>query len=217
MYRKIAPLALISAALLAACGGSDGNDHVNAAKSEAPEASADAGALQRAAESMAAADSFTFRAAINTSGTVTEVSGEFQAPDRVHQMMTVADAPVSESVFAGGKAYLKDAVSGTWSDLVQSVGSTNDPRAVFGVLASASNVTADGDTLTFTLSGDAAVTLLSGAATAQDVTLHGTATVSGDHITALSYEAPLEDGTLRVRVSYNDFGTAPAVDIPAVG
>ena len=58
-----------------------------------------------------------------------KLTGEFQAPDRVHESITLTGKAPVEVVFAGNQAFVKDATTGAWRNRVQATRVDDDRRA----------------------------------------------------------------------------------------
>ncbi|GAC1307570.1 MAG: hypothetical protein NVSMB16_03830 [Acidimicrobiales bacterium] len=173
-------------------------------------------ALRAAAKAMASARSFRFVADISRSGAPTlHLSGEFSAPDHVHETITGTPQGSTEVAFIGKTTYRRRP-DGHWVQGAAKPGgasagsSSGDPRQAFEVLEDAKSVTT-GSSSTFTLTGTAAHRL-DGAAT----TIRGNATLAGSTITALDYQGDDPSAT-KVVLQYSDIGTAPEVIAPRVG
>ncbi|GAC1374184.1 MAG: hypothetical protein NVSMB4_01420 [Acidimicrobiales bacterium] len=172
-------------------------------------------ALQAAAKAMASARSFRFVADISRSGAPTlHLSGEFSAPDHVHETITGTPQGSTEVAFIGKTTYRRRP-DGRWAQGAPKPGasagaSSGDPRQAFEVLEDAESVTT-GSSSTFTLTGTAAHRL-DGAAT----TIRGNATLTGSTITALDYQGDDPSAT-KVVLHYSDIGTSPEVSAPPVG
>jgi len=190
-----------------ACGSGGSNETSSGA--------AAAKQLSSAAAAMQATSGYRFDAGIGAPGAGVEVAGEFQAPDRLHENITIAGRPSAEVVFIGTNAFAKDPATGLWRNRVQSQTPTTptDVRAAFGALAKARGVTqaADG-TYRFTIPAAATRELVGPNATG---TVAGTAKLLGRDVASLSYHATVGGRPLDFRITYADVGTAPPVAQPA--
>jgi hypothetical protein len=149
---------------------------------------------------------YRFEGDVVTGTQTAHLIGEFQAPDRVHQLVTTPAGTI-EVVLIGAKAYRRVAPSGAWE---QVAGATSgDPRAAFATLAKAASKASGPGTYAFSLTGEDAK-VLAGAAT----DLSGTATVTTGHITDLQYRTTAATA-VNVHLTYKDFNAAPPVTAPA--
>ncbi len=205
-------LAAISAASLAACGGGGGSA-ADAAPAPAPDSAtvdpAATAALQEAVASMQNAGSFRFQSSVHSNGDTTIV-GEFAGPDRVHQVVTDGTGHVTEAVFSGGSAWVKDS-TGAWKTLGASAVSAASPTETFAALGRAQVTSTDGSTISFTLSG--ADSFLQGNAGPEPIT--GQVQLADGRVAQLSYHPTDGRSQLSVTVSYSDVGTPITVDVPA--
>jgi hypothetical protein len=167
-----------------------------------------ADSLRRAATAMEAASSYRFAGGVSAGGHTITVTGEFSAPDRLHETLTVAGAPPVERVAIGTAAYQRNAT--TWQ-AVSGATATGDPRRTFAALAQATAVTVQGSGYRFELVGPAVSSLVTGGSAATTVT--GTVTVTNGRITDVVYRSAVASGTT-VHFGYSDIGTAPPVTAP---
>jgi hypothetical protein len=72
-----------------------------------------AGALRQAALGMEAASSYRFVGTVSAGGHTVSLSGEFAAPDRLHEVITIAGTPPVERIMIGSTAYQRS--GSTWS------------------------------------------------------------------------------------------------------
>jgi hypothetical protein len=211
--RRLARLALVApTALLTGCSASTGH-----ASSGAPvTTAANAGPLEAAARTMASATSYRFLAAITTSGATTRVAGEFQAPDRIHEVITPSTGSVVETVFIGRLAFVHDSASGRWLHAQQAAAASTaqDPRLAFSVLEQADHVRADGPTYRFSLPAASASRLLQASSRDAPSAAQGTATVSDQGITHLEFELTSLSHQVQVVLDYLDMGRGPPVSQP---
>jgi hypothetical protein len=207
--RVVAGAVLAAAIALAGCtgGGSrstvDVVSHTDAATT-----------LRSSAQAMLVASSYRFTGSVAVGASTTHVSGEFQSPNRVHEVITTGGSTV-EVVFVGSQLYLRDRASGHWTRSTSAASSApTDPRSTFGVLDRAEHVVASGGGLQFTLPA-AAAEEIAHAATGAGETVSGTAVTSDRGITHLQFVI----GTTRpatVTLDYTDIGHGPPVTQPSV-
>ena len=194
--RRLGIVALLALPLAGCAGSSHGT---------APAAGEAAATLRTAARAMRQSPGYRFAAHVVVGPGASDVTGEFQAPDRVHTLLSERGATV-ESVFLGNQAFVRDR-SGRWVDRLQAPAAGTDPRASFDAVAAATGVTLVGDEYRFTLTGDAARRL------AKASKVQGRARVVGGVVTRLEYDA----GTLHVAIDYRDVGGPVTVDRPQLG
>ena len=163
---------------------------------------------------MQEAGSYSFIASIATGTSTTpsiSVSGDFQAPNRVAQTVARAGATPVAMVLDGGSVHVKDPASGAWTTQPSTTTATVDLRQAFAALAGADDVTLEGSTATFTVSGDAAKQLAG-------ADVDGKATVSITlgpvGLSRLAYRATVGGQQVTVMIDYSNVGTAPAITVP---
>ncbi len=140
------------------------------------------------------------------------LTGEFQAPDRVHENITIGGRPAAEVVFIGSHAFAKDPGTGAWRNRVTApAGATSDLRAAFATLAHARAVIRRGATYLFSVPA-AAATRLIGRKTATDVP--ASVRLTGGLIDTLTYTPTVSGRRIPVLVTYTDVNNAPAVAQP---
>jgi hypothetical protein len=201
--------ALATVASLAGCSGSKASPVTTLAPSTtASTVLGAAGTLRNAALAMESASSYRFAGAVNAGGRTVTLAGEFSAPDRLHEVITVTGAAPVERIVIGSAAYQRNGA--TWQAAAGSA-TASDPRSTFAALAQATTVSQAGTVYRFTLAGAAANELVSGVATAGPVT--GTVTLTNNQIADLSYRSAAASGTT-VHFTYSDIGTTPAVVAP---
>ena len=154
---------------------------------------------------MEAASSYRFVGDVKVGGHEINITGEFSAPDRLHEILTVAGGTPIERVAIGPSAYQRNAT--TWQT-VSGATSTGDPRQTFAALAQATKVTPQASGFAFELAGPAVASLVSGGVAANSVT--GTVTVSNGSITDVAYRSAVASGTT-VHFAYSAIGTTPPV------
>ena len=196
-----------SVAVVAACSGSGGTK-ASTATSQAPTAAVGAaGVLHQAALNMETVNSYRFAGAVSAGGRTVNLAGEFGAPDRLHETITVAGAAPVERIVIGTVAYQR---AGTTWRAAPGTASASDPRSTFAALAQATTVSQQGSAYRFTLAGAAAGSLISGGPASNTVT--GTEIVFDNHVTDLSFQSGT--ASTAVHFTYSDFGTAPPVVAP---
>ena len=199
--------ALLVGAAVAGCGG--GGD------SAAPASDSTTAAvrtLDRAAAAMQQVASYRFAATVGTGSSQVALTGEFQAPDRVHENITLTGKAPVEVVFAGNQAFVKDAASGAWRNRVQASASpTTDVRAAFGALTKADAVSRRGSTYTFQVPAESALALVGTNATSS---IPAVAALSGNEISTLTYQPTIAGQKLQVSITYSDVNGAPPVSVP---
>lgn len=189
----VAVLAFILTAMVAASSGHHGRPST---------------ALARAARTMQTTSAYRFTARVSAAGSTTTIAGEYQAPDRIHEVITPPRGRPVEATF-GGKA--------------QGSGNANsqaDPREAFAVLAQATNVkaahlkVANGSSYTFDLPTAASAKLLS---TTQSVkAARGQATIGRAGIVHLSFHFVQGSHLVDVAIDYRDIGS-DAIHVVAQG
>jgi hypothetical protein len=167
-------------------------------------------ALHEAAAAMSAVGSYRFTATIETGGTTNILAGEFVAPDRVHQTVTTTDGQVIETLYAGGQAWAKDA-GGVWRSTAATTASTPSPAALFSALQAAESVTGDRSAVRFELNGDASFL----ETTAGPKAVSGKATITGGHLSRLTYRPADAPSAMVVTLEYTDLGAPLTVDVPS--
>jgi hypothetical protein len=209
-------LGAVAAVFLAGCG-SGGTRHPLAADAATTASAAGPGrALQLAAKAMASAPSYRFIGSITTGALVTGIIGEFQAPDRLHEVITPPGGAVVETVFIGGRAYVLDRATGRWSHATQPANASGpqDPRLAFSVLQHAEHVTATGTSYLFSLPPSVAGQLLQAPSSSGATAGQGTATASATGITHLEFDLTLASRAIRVVLDYTSIGQGPPVSQP---
>ena len=99
---------------------------------------------------MAAAPSYRFNAVVTLGSSVTRLVGEYQAPDRLHEVVTAPGGGGADVIFVGPQPFVLDPRSGRWTK-GRPGAPLPDPRQAFRVLDSAEHVEASGGTLRFEL------------------------------------------------------------------
>jgi hypothetical protein len=207
---------VVVASGLVACSSvsaTDEGDEADEADPATTTAEADAvavDALHEAAAAMATVASYRFTATIETGGATNVLAGEFVAPDRVHQTVTTADGQVIETLYAGGQAWAKDA-GGVWRSTAATTASTPSPTALFSALQTAESVTGDRSAVRFELTGDASFL----ETTAGPEAVAGEATITGGHLSRLTYRPADAPSAMVVTLEYTDLGAPLTVDVPS--
>jgi hypothetical protein len=209
-HPSLGPTLLAAIALLAVVASACGSGSDAATKSDP----ADARQLAAAASAMQQATGYRFDAAVGAKVAAVDVTGEFQAPDRLHETVSVGGRPSAEVVFIGTKAFVKDPATGAWRDRVQGqdASTATDVRSAFGALGDARDVSrTDDGRYHFTIPAAATRTLVGPNATG---TVRGTATLAGNSVVELSYGATVNGKPVAFRITYSDIGSAPPVEQP---
>jgi Tfp pilus assembly major pilin PilA len=168
-----------------------------------------ASALHRAATTMESITSYHFAGQVTIGTESLSLSGEFSAPDHLHETLSLPGVAPVERILIGTSTYQR---SGTKWQLVAAASTSSDPRTTFGSLAAVTNVTANGTVYSFSVTGPATASLISGTGTTTTIT--GTAAVQGGKITNVSYRSATGAGTA-VTFSYTALNTSPPVTAPA--
>jgi hypothetical protein len=172
-------------------------------------------ALRAAALKMQNASGYRFAASITTAGATTTVSGEFQAPDRVHEAITPSTGSVVEAVFIAGKAYVKNPATGKWTQTAQTAASASagDPRTAFAVLQQVTDVVANATGYDFDLPTAAAAKLVQAGGGKGPTGAHGRVVLSAQGIAHLEFHV-LGTPSATTSIDYRDIGGAPSVTQP---
>ena len=139
-----------------------------------------------------------------------EIAGEYQAPDRIHEVVRVGTGPASELVMIGSEVYAKSP-AGTWQRTRAANGTQTDLRSTFAALAAARQVKRHGTGVSFVL-GSAASRRLAGSAATGTTT--GRVTFAGDHIARLTYTSTVDGAKVPVRIDYTVTEPPPTVSAP---
>lgn len=211
--KSLGPLAFVVAAALAAAGCA--SSHPSAQRSDGARDVLAVRDINRAVDAMRASNGYRFVATVQTDKQATVARGEFQAPDRVHETITVGDRPVAELVSTGTRVVVRDPRTGAWrTQPAATAGTTSDPRAAFAAITKASDMRKDGASYRFRLPKDVGATLVRGTdVSGGEVT--GAATIVGGRIASLDFTVSGGGRTLRVNVVYSDVDAAPPVAVPA--
>jgi len=165
--------------------------------------------LRQAAVAMESIGSYHFSGQLTIGVEVLTLSGEFSAPDNLHETLVLGGAAPVERILIGQVTYQKGPFG--WAK-VASATTASDPRSTFGALALATHVTQSGSVYSFSMTGAAAASLVSGAGSTTTIT--GTVTIQGGQIVSVSYSSPAGAGTT-VTFTYSGLNTSPPVTAPA--
>jgi hypothetical protein len=198
---------MVAAATVAALAGCDSGKASTTTTQVPTTVASAAGTLHEAALGMEAVSSYRFAGAVSAGGHTVNLAGEFGAPDRLHETITVAGAAPVERIVIGTVAYQR---AGTTWRAAPGTASASDPRSTFAALAQATTVSQQGSVYRFTLAGAAAGSLISGGPVSNTVT--GTVIVFDNHVTDLSFQSGT--ASTAVHFTYTDFGSAPPVVAP---
>jgi hypothetical protein len=165
--------------------------------------------LHQAAATMESITNYHFSGRVTIGIESLTLTGEFSAPDHLHETLTLPGVTPVERILIGTSTYQR---TGTKWRRVAPASTSSDPRTTFGALASVSNVTANGGVYSFSVTGPASAALISGTGTTTTIT--GTATVQDGRIVNVSYRSPAGAGTA-VTFSYSALNTTPPVTAPA--
>lgn len=208
-------LAVATTATFTACSSNKGSHSSPTALQTAPSATVSSDALRAAALKMQSATGYRFAASVTTAGATTTASGEFQAPDRLHEAITPSTGSVVEVVFIAGKAYVKNPATGKWTQTAQTAASASagDPRSAFAVLQQVTHVVANATGFEFDLPAGAAAKLVQAGSGKGPTGAHGRVVLSAQGIAHLEFNV---SGTPSVTESldYQDIGGAPSVTQP---
>ncbi len=200
--RKILTMLAAASMVLVGCGG-DGD---NPAATEA---------LTDAARKMQLATSYSFDATITVGKAQTKVKGEFQAPDRLHQVVTAPGAASVEIISIGSQVFVKDPTTGAWHNQPGAAQQGSiDPRAAFEALEKATQVDESNGLYEFELTGEAA-TLAPGASGKKGEKAKGAAQLAGKSVSMLELHAP-GNNPIVMRITYSSFGSAPLIEPPSL-
>jgi hypothetical protein len=201
--RHLAPASFLSALwilALVACGGGSGT-------TTSPSPNDPALKLQAAATTMRMVETFQFTAEVVSASQKTNISGEFAAPDALHETVKIATGTL-EVIRIGTRTYRRDSPTAAWQLVPPSKATTpTDPRLAFTVLAKATDVHLQGSTYLFTLTTSAATSLVNGSSS-----VTGSAVLAGGRITDLTYKAAKP--VVSVHLTYAGFNATPRVAAP---
>ena len=215
----LVPATLLAAAALGGCGGrAPQSSGASASQPQtAPRAVPGAASLIAATRAMETASSYRFAGSVSVASSTTRVAGEFEAPDRVHELITTPQGATVEVVFAGPQVFVRDRATGRWSPERGTGAAASDPRHAFLMLEQATSVaeTGDGSTFTFALPATAASEFADVSGHAPAATAgQGSATVAGGVLSTLRYDIAAPTARVDVLLTYTDVGHAPPVSLP---
>jgi hypothetical protein len=182
--------------------------HAAKVKTLPPATGTAATSLRQAATAMEGVAGYRFAGTVQSGGEAVTVTGEFAAPSRLHETLSVTGAQPVERLVIGSQQYQR---VGTAWNAVRGTTPT-DPRTTFGALAAATAVTPQPGGYAFTLAGTAAAQLVSGAP-ASGATVTGTVQVRNGQIVDIAYHSSGSAAT-SVHFVYADVGTAPVITAP---
>ena len=186
---------------LVACGGGSGTTATNPTPNGAAEK------LQAAAAAMQTVETFQFTGEVVSASQKTNISGEFAAPDALHESLKIGTATL-EVIRIGGRTFRRDSPTAAWQLVPASKATTpTDPRLAFTALAKATDVHLQGSTYVFTLNTSAATSLVNGSSA-----VTGSAVITGGRITDLAYKAATP--VVSVHLIYAGFNATPRVTAP---
>jgi hypothetical protein len=168
-----------------------------------------ASGLRQAATAMEATAGYRFAGTVQSGPETVTVTGEFAAPNRLHETLTATGGQPVERLLIGSQQYQR--VGTAWRAVTGTA--PTDPRTTFGALAAATAVTSQPGGYAFTLAGTAAQQLVSGADVV-GTTVTGTVQVQNGAIVDLMYKSSGSPAT-SVHFAYASVGTAPVITAPA--
>jgi hypothetical protein len=164
--------------------------------------------LHQAATAMEAVTSYQFSGQLTIGIETLKLSGEFSAPDHLHETLTLPGVAPVERVLIGTAVYQR--TGSGWQRAAASA-TSSDPRTTFGALAGVTEVSANGSVYSFSLTGAATSALISGVSSSSTIT--GTVTIDVGRIVDVSYRSAAGAGTT-VTFSYAGLNTTPPVTAP---
>ncbi len=183
---------------LAACGGDQQSNTTDPAAAKK---------LQAAATAMRTVSAFRFTADVVGGAQPIHVSGEFSAPDALHETVKIGSTTF-ELVRVGARAFRRDSPAAGWAVVPPAnAAAPTDPRSAFAVLATAGTVRQEGSSYLFTLNRAAAGGLVN-----NSTGVTGSALLAGTRITDLSYRA--NSPAISVHLTYTGFNSTPPVTPP---
>jgi hypothetical protein len=212
--RRRLPLALVAIAMAApvaiaiGVAWNAGSHHAPAVKTLPPAVGDAATGLRQAATAMESVVGYDFTGTVQSGTETVTITGQFAAPNRIHEMLSAPGAQPLERIVIGTSQY--ERVGTGWKAVSGSA--PTDPRSTFGALADATSVTAQPGGYAFTVAGTAAAQLVAGAP-ASGATITGTVEVQGGNIVDVAYRSDDASHT-SVHFTYSGVGTAPAVTAP---
>jgi len=207
----------MASAVVLALAGCTSSSHPPPASAPGPGASTSRlSTLEAAATTMQGAPGYRFSATVVVATATNKVVGVFQAPDRVQETIDAAGTSPVEAVFTGSQAFVRQAGGKWFRPATPPSASQSDPRAAFGALAGAQDVTYVGGWFDFKLSASAAGQLLQ-AGGGPPASGTGRAHLSGNGIDQLELNLMRAGRTAVISVAYSDVGSAPPVTQPVLG
>lgn len=161
---------------------------------------------------MQSASGYRFSALVDVASSRITVTGEFQAPDRIHEVVTSPGGVRAEALLVGTDSFVRDAATGRWHRTATASTAT-DPRTAFSVLRQATGVTLAGGRYVFSLPAEATARLLAGGSSGGPGS--GTAVLAGGVIASLQISLSQAGRPVTVSLQYSSVGSAPPVTAPA--
>ncbi len=159
---------------------------------------------------MKMANTFRFTADVVSGSQSVHVSGEFSAPNDLHENVKIGSNTL-ELIRVGSRTFRRDAAAVPWQLATAARSAVPaDPRSAFSTLTGVTAITLKGSSYMFTLTDGAAANLVQGS-----TTVTGTATLNGRWISDLRYGAT--SPSVSIHLTYRDVNSTPAVKAPAVG
>jgi hypothetical protein len=172
-----------------------------------------AGAQLRAAVArMQGVGGYSFSAIVGSGAAARKVkiAGEYEAPDRIHEVVQVGTGPASELVMIGSEVYAKSS-AGLWQRTRAANGTRTDLRSTFAALAAARQVKRNGAGASFVLGSTASKRLAGSQATG---TTTGRVTFAGARIARLDYTSKVNGAKVPVQIDYTVTDPPPTVSAP---
>ena len=156
---------------------------------------------------MRGVETFQFVADVSSGSQQVHVSGEFSAPDALHETVKVGPDTL-EVIRLGARTFRRDTPTAAWQAVPAARATTpTDPRSAFIVLTKATDVRVQGTSYLFTLTGSTAASLVNGSAS-----VTGTAVLDGGRISELTYKSATPP--VSVHLTYTGFNATPRVTAP---
>jgi len=216
-WRPRAAGAFMASAVVLALAGCGSSSPPSRASTPSTGASVrDLSTLEAAATTMEGVPGYRFTATVVVATETTRVVGVFQAPDRVQETIDAPGATPVEVVFTGSLAFVRQA-GGKWFRPTTPLSpAQSDPRAAFGALSGAQDVTYVAGWYQFKLSASAAAQLLQ-AGNGPVGSGTGRAHLSGSGIDGLELNLVRAGRVADISLEYSDVGSAPPVTQPVLG
>lgn len=163
---------------------------------------------------MQAASGYAFTGVVEVASSQVRVSGEFQAPDRIHEVVTSPNGARAEVLLIGSVSFLREAATSQWHRSSAASAAT-DPRTAFSVLKQATGVRRSGVRYLFRLPTLATSRLLTGGGAAGPGS--GMAVLADHSISSLQVSVSAAGRLVTVSLYYSAIGTAPPVTAPSGG